>query len=220
MKNNLTLMYANSTQKLRRAAASVLWVCLACGFLVMVLASFGPMNVYAQQPTVAIPTVTGSPSGPVAVVNSDQDQINVRSGPSVDYPIVGVLVAGQKVPALGRSPGGDWVMVSYPGIPGGTAWVYSYLITLQGSLPIVEPPPTPTPQVTPTIDPTLAAQFVIEIQPTRLPTFTPPAASIVLPTFTAPENTSIPAVIPMGFVIIGMAALGLLGLVISLLRGG
>jgi len=171
-----------------------------------------------QQPTVAIPTVTGSPSGPVAVVNPDQDQINVRSGPSVDYPIVGVLVAGQRVPALGRSPGGDWVLVQYPGVPGGTAWVYAFLVTLQGSLPVVEPPPTPTPLVTPTIDPTLAAQFIIEIQPTRLPTFTAPPPQVI-PTFTVPPVTQSTAGIPVGFVIIGMAAVGIFGVFISLLRG-
>lgn len=172
----------------------------------------------AQQPTVAIPTVTGSPSGPIAVVNPDQETINVRSGPSVDYPIIGILVAGQRVPALGRSPGGDWVMISYPGVPEGVAWVYSYLITLQGSLPIVEPPPTPTPAITPTIDPTLAAQFVIEIVPTRLPTFTPPPP-VTIPTFTAPAVTQSSAGVPMGLVIIGMAAVGLFGLIISFLRG-
>ena len=173
---------------------------------------------YEQQPTVNIPTVTGSPSGPIAVVNPDQDQINVRSGPSVDYPIVGVLVAGQRVPAFGRSPGGDWVLVEYQGVPGGKAWVYSFLVTLQGSLPIVEPPPTPTPLVTPTIDPTLAAQFIIEIKPTRLPTYTPPPP-LVIPTFTVPPVSQSTAGIPVGFVIIGMAVVGIFGIFISLLRG-
>lgn len=172
----------------------------------------------AQQPTVAIPTVTGSPSGPIAVVNPEQDQINVRSGPSQDYPIVGVLVAGQRVPALGRSPGGDWVMIAYPGVPGGVAWVYSYLITLQGSLPIVEPPSTPTPATTPTIDPTLAAQFVIEIPPTRLPTFTSPPP-LEIPTYTVPPVTQNTVGVPVGLIIVAMAAVGFFGLLISLLRG-
>ena len=46
----------------------------------------------------------------MATVNLDQDQpINVRAGPSQDYPIVGLLEQGEKVPALGRSVGGDWV---------------------------------------------------------------------------------------------------------------
>ena len=46
-----------------------------------------------QQPTVAIPTVTGTPKGPIAIVYSDpEEQINVRSGPDVFYPKVGVLI--------------------------------------------------------------------------------------------------------------------------------
>jgi Bacterial SH3 domain len=172
-----------------------------------------------QQPTVDIPTVTGTVSGPMAVVNPDSDQINVRSGPSaLDYPIVGVLVAGQKVPALGRSAGGDWVQIAYPGVENGVAWVYAYLVTVQGSLDIVEPPPTPTPRVTPTIDPTLAAQFIIEIPPTRLPTFTPPPP-LVIPIFTQPPQGQGTVGVPMGFIITGMVVVGIFGLFISLLRG-
>lgn len=173
---------------------------------------------HLQQPTVSIPTVTSSPSGPVAVVNADQDQINVRSGPGTEYPIVGVLVAGQRVPALGKSPGGSWVLIAYPGVTGGVAWVYSFNITVRGELPIVEPPPTPTPEVTPTIDPTLAAQFVIELQPTRLPTYTP-AVPVMVPTFAAPPTVRSRVGVPMGFLIIGLGVVGLFGLLISFLRG-
>jgi hypothetical protein len=177
-----------------------------------------PFFVYAQQPTVAIPTVTSSPRGPTITVNADQDQINVRSGPSTDYPIIGVLVAGQTVPALGRSVGGDWVKISYPGVEGGVAWVYAYLVTVNGALSIVEPPPTPTPRVTPTIDPTLAAQFLVEIPPTRLPTFTAPPP-LVIPTIAASQVTNGRSILPMGFIIIGMAVVGLFGIFISVLRG-
>ena len=170
-----------------------------------------------QQPTVSIPTVTGSPSGAVVRVNADQDQINVRSGPGSLYPIVGVLVAGQSVPAIGRSPGGDWIQIIYIGVPEGVAWVYSFLVTPSGSLPIVEPPPTPTPRVTPTIDPTLAAQFVIELQPTRPPTFTPPPP-LVVPTYNVPVSTNTPVGVPVGFVIIGLGVVGMFGLLVSFLR--
>jgi hypothetical protein len=172
-----------------------------------------------QQPTGSIPTVTSSPSGPIAIVTSEYDQINIRSGPDNNiYPIVGVLVAGQHVTALGRTAGGSWVQIAYPGVPGGTAWVYAYLVKLEGNVPIVEPPPTPTPQVTPTIDPTLASQFVIEIAPTRLPTYTPPPA-LIIPTFTASPVNQGTAGVPMGFVIIGMGVVGIFGMMISLLRG-
>jgi len=202
----------------RRGLLSLLSLLTLCCGILLANTSAAWAKQPAQQPTVAVPTVTGSPSGPIAVVNSDQDQINVRSGPGTDYPIVGVLVAGQRVPAIGRSAGGDWVQISYPGVEGGIAWVYSFLITVTGNLPIAEAPPTPTPLVTPTIDPTLAAQFVIEIAPTRLPTFTNPAP-IVLPTFVDPVLQENPGGIPTGLIIVGMAVVGMFGLMISLLRG-
>ena len=85
-------------------------------------------DVAKQQPTGVIPTVTGTPSGPIATVNSDNAQINVRSGPNTFYPEVGILVAGQQVVAIGRTPGGDWIQIVYPGVPEGVAWIYSGLV--------------------------------------------------------------------------------------------
>jgi len=172
----------------------------------------------AQQPTVNVPTVTGTPIGAIAIVYSEpEDQINVRSGPGTDYPKVGILLNRQQVPALGATPGGSWVQIIYPGVDSGVAWVYAPLIRIQGELPIVEPPPTPTPLVTPTIDPTLAAQFIVDIPATRLPTFTPPPP-LIIPTFPAEEPVTGTGGVPMGFVITGLAIVGVFGLAISLLR--
>lgn len=173
-------------------------------------------NYDSQIPTVAIPTVTSTQNSAIAIVTLEQDQINVRSGPSTDYPLVGVLIAGQRVAALGRSLGGDWVQIAYPGVEGGTAWVYSPLVTLEGSPPLVEPPPTPTPKTTPTIDPTLAAQFIIDIPATGLPTYTPPP-ELVLPTFTTEPQSTGTGRIPMGLMIIGLGIVGLFGAIISYL---
>jgi len=180
--------------------------------------SFVYANELAQIPTGSIPTVTGTPIGAVAVVlDNEQGFVNVRAGPStVGYEIVGVLVAGQQVPALGRSTGGDWIKIAYPGVPGGVAWIWSDLVDIKGSLTVVEPPHTPTPKVTPTIDPTLAAQFLVEVPPTQLPTYTAPPP-ITMPTFPAQEPVASPGGIPMGFIIIGMAVVGLFGVIISFL---
>ena len=61
-------------------------------------------NGYGQQPTVSIPTVTGTATGPIAVVHSEpEEQINVRSGPGLDYPKIGVLLNRQQVPAFAAS---------------------------------------------------------------------------------------------------------------------
>ena len=177
-----------------------------------------PGSENEQQPTVAIPTVTGTPSGPVAIVYSEpEEQINVRAGPGTEYPKVGVLLNRQQVPALGATPGGSWIQIAYPGVEGGIAWVYAPLVRIDGVLPIVEPPPTPTAQFTPTIDPTLASQFVIDIPPTRLPTFTP-APPLMIPTFPAEEKNTGTGGVPIGFIITGLTVLGIFGLIISLLR--
>jgi uncharacterized protein YraI len=198
----------------------ILWVLLVMGVTGWLVLTYSvSKNAHAQQPTVSIPTVTSSPFGPMATVNLDQEQINVRAGPSQDYPIVGVLEQGERVPALGRSIGGDWVEIAYPVVDGGVAWVYSYLVTISGGeLPVVVPPPTPTPRVTPTIDPTLAAQFIIDVGPTRLPTFTQPPA-LVMPTYTQAPAVRVAGGLPMGFIIIGLAVVGVFGLMISVFRG-
>lgn len=142
-------------------AASLLALSL-CGLQV----NFVHAGNQAQIPTVSIPTVTSSPQGAMVTVTREYDQINVRGGPGGDYPIVGVLIAGQQVPALGRSFGGMWIQIIYPGGPDGVAWVYSPLVELIGSLPIVEPPATPTPRTTPRlIQPWLPSLSLKYLQP-------------------------------------------------------
>jgi hypothetical protein len=175
-------------------------------------ASASPLE---QQPTGSIPTVTSSPSGPVAVVvPGNEPQVNLRSGPGALYDRVGVLLIGQRAPAIGRSPQNEWILIEYPGVPGGTAWVYALYVEIQPptQLPIVEPPPTPTPAQTATIDPTLAARFVVTQQPTRLPTFTAPPP-LAIQTFAVESGPALGGV-PMGLIILGLAALGVfLGIV-------
>jgi len=186
-------------------------------FLVIMVSLIFSMPVRAAYPqqiaTVAMATVTGTPTGQFITVRLDQAQINVRGGPGTAYPKVGVLLSGQQAPAKGVSSGGDWIMIEYPGIPGGLAWVYSPLVDVSpGQLPVVEPPPTPTPLYTPTINPTLAAQFIVTSAPTRLPTFTPPPP-LAIPTFQS-AAPGVVSKVPMGLVIIVTIAIGIfLGLV-------
>lgn len=192
---------------------------IAVGLLVMGVGEVGARE-FSQQPTVSVPTVTGTPQGASLRVNADNEQINVRNGPGTDYDSIGVLIAGQVVPALGRSAGGSWIQVKYAGVAGGVGWIYSHLVTLieGGDLPVVEPPPTATPRVTPTIDPTLASQFIVESQPTRLPTFTAPPP-LAVPTYVPVEPATFNFGIPIGLVIVILGAIGLVGLFASLFRG-
>ncbi len=205
-------------ERKRRMIYGILLVCVV-GLTGMVVTSI-PVEAsgYNQQPTVSMPTVTGTPTGPTALVVSDpEDQINVRSGPDVFYPKIGVLINRQEVPALAKTVGGTWVKIAYPGVESGEAWVYAPYVRVRGELPVVPKPPTPTPVTTPTIDPTLASQFVAEIPPTRKPTFTP-APAVVIPTYDSPTSPIRSTGLPMGFVILGLVSMGVFSLVVSLLR--
>ncbi|MBI4770385.1 MAG: SH3 domain-containing protein [Chloroflexi bacterium] len=159
-----------------------------------------------------------TPSGPTITV---PDKANLRSGPGVTYGQIGVLVKGQSAPALGRSSGGDWFQIRYPGVPDGVAWVYAPLVLLNvptTNLPVIEPPPTATPLATATIDPTLAARFtLVPGGPTRLPTFTPPAPVVqptLLPGVTVEERGGFPPALA----IIGLFLIGVFGMIVSTIR--
>ncbi len=161
-------------------------------------------------------TVTPA-AGMYITVVTDEPQINVRMGPSSSvYPVVGTLLTGSTAPALGRSPGGDWIQIEYAGAPNNTGWVYSPLVQVSpGTLRIVDPPPTPVPPATSTIDPTLAAQFNIIPTSTRLPTFTPPP-SIIAPSFIERADSDSMDTVPVAVIIIALVILGSIGFLLSL----
>lgn len=176
----------------------------------MFFAPFAP-TVLAQQPT-----GTPAPQGMYITVLSDEPFANIRMGPSSSiYPKVGILYPGDTAPALGKSPGGDWIQIEFPGAPYNKGWVYSPLVRLSaGTLQIVEPPPTPVPPATSTIDPTFAAQFTTVPTNVRLPTFTPPP-SLVVPSYTQASSATTNNNAPLAVVIIALAALGVIGLLLS-----
>jgi hypothetical protein len=180
-----------------------------------VLSASSPSLVLAQQPT----DTPAAATGVFITVVTDEPQINVRLGPSSTvYPVVGTLITGSTAPVLGRSPGGDWIKIEFPSAPDGTGWVYSPLVQVSPvgvTLQIMEPPPTPIPPVTSTIDPTLAAQFIILPTNTRLPTFTPPPTLVEIEYL---QSTPSQAVIPWASIIIAFAVLGVIGFLLSLIR--
>ena len=174
-----------------------------------------PDPVRAQQPTETSSAATGL----FITVVTTEPQINVRLGPSSTvYPIVGTLLTGSTAPAFGRSPGGDWIQIEFPSAPGGRGWVYSPLVQVSpigSTLQIIEPPPTPVPPATSTIDPTLAAQFVFNPTATRLPTFTPGPTRVAIEFEPASQPFN---QFPWASVIIAFTVLGVIGFLLSFLR--
>lgn len=156
------------------------------------------------------------PSTPTGVIITViyTEQMNVRGGPGTSYDILGQIFPGDVLPALGISPGREWVQVAYPNGPNGIGWVYaSYVSISGGELRIVEPPPTQTPLVTATFDPTLVAEFNVQPTQTRMPTFTPPPP-LTVPRFTETSSGNTPR-IPSGIFVVTLTILGSIGLLIS-----
>lgn len=202
-------------------ARIIIWVVAIFGITILGLFDPGQTAVSAQQPTGSIPTVTGTPSGPVIKVDLSIPQIRVYAGPgSFDYPAIGVMLAGESAPALGRASGReDWIQIHYAGVPDSVGWVYGLYVSLSPGalLPIVDIPPTPTALSTPTINPTLEAAFIGQQTPTRLPTFTPPPP-LELPSFRDVSQAQTTG-IPVGLLILSLGLFGFFGAVISYLRG-
>jgi hypothetical protein len=194
------------------------WLILMLGFTALIIFGVYRGPVAAQQLNTATPSVTLAVTPFITVTYIEP--INVRTGPSsFDYPIIGTLPVGGTASAVGRSPASEWIQIVFPDAPRGTGWVYAANVTLSPPgflLPIVEPPPTPTPVITPTINLTFVAAFQTLPTSTRLPTFTPPP-SLVIPTYENPANASSgPAITTWVIVVLGF--IGIVGFVLTAFR--
>ncbi|MFA5873603.1 MAG: SH3 domain-containing protein, partial [Anaerolineales bacterium] len=91
------------------------------------------------------PTFTLTPEVPMVSVSV---QTNCRSGPGTAYDILGILNVGQTAEVVGRSVYNDNWIIKLPSNPAITCWLWGQYATVVGNtagLPIVTPPPTPTP---------------------------------------------------------------------------
>ncbi len=91
------------------------------------------------------PTFTLTPEVPMVSVSVET---NCRTGPGTAYDIVGALQVGRTAEVVGRaSDSGSWI-IRNPSNPGTTCWLWGQYATVTGnwqSLPVIAPPPTPTP---------------------------------------------------------------------------
>ena len=84
--------------------------------------------------------VMGSLSGVLSAQDSGvtataYQTVNVRSGPSTQYEIIGQLSNGDTVPVVGRdSETARWLYIAMPGSPGTRGWVATFTVTTSGGL--------------------------------------------------------------------------------------
>lgn len=141
------------------------------------------VNTIGDGPT-DTPTPTGSPDTPTATVPSvpsltTQTDLNVRSGPSLDFDLLGLLPTGTTAEILGRSQDGQWWQIRFDPAFDDVGWVSSDPAFSRASnvetLPIIASPPTPTPipSSTATDTPTATATVIPSATPTVTDTPTP-----------------------------------------------
>ena len=91
----------------------------------------------------ATPAPTPTPSGYTLTIQSAVQ--NVRSGPGLQFEVIGQLQRGTQARVLGATPDYAWLVIDFRGQWG---WLASYLLATFGNrnlLPVIQPPATPTP---------------------------------------------------------------------------
>lgn len=109
-----------------------------------------PLDQAVARPT-PTPAATPTPQGVVATITRAVQ--NVRSGPELNYDVIGQLSQGEQVQVIGANIDFSWLVIEFRGQQG---WISRSILDTFGSLntlPIVNPPPTPTPAPSPTAPP-------------------------------------------------------------------
>lgn len=85
-------------------------------------------------PTPAAPTATPSPAPVGSVSGTVVGEINIRYGPGVEYPRIGVGRPGEVFAIIGTHTQLPWLRIAYTPSPTGEAWVAADLLQLAGPL--------------------------------------------------------------------------------------
>lgn len=105
-------------------------------------------------------TLTPTPEGNVLTIESPVQ--NVRTGPGLEYEVLGQLRQGEQAEVIGATADFSWVVINFRGQQG---WLATYLLDFFGdrnAVPVLAIPPTPTPSPQ-TLTPTSPVQNVADI---------------------------------------------------------
>ncbi len=102
-----------------------------------------------------VPVQQASETPSFTVAGTVQGEVNVRYGPGVDYPRVGVAQRGERFQITGYHTQLPWVQIRYDSSPTGTAWIAQSLLEIEGNVFTTDainrvtglPTLTPTPSV-------------------------------------------------------------------------
>lgn len=110
--------------------------------------------IMARKQVVELPTPeANAPQGRVTAPQG----LNVRSGPGVNFPIIGYAPFGTEGEIVGRSLDNRWWAASAPSLPNGIGWVSAEFVVAFNTqdVPVIEvaPPPVIVPTLAPTPTP-------------------------------------------------------------------
>lgn len=108
--------------------------------------------------------------GPAATATSS---VNVRSGPSNGYVVLGVLRRGSQAKIVGRSDDGDWLEIEYPAHSNLLGWIITSSVTTSADLtaiPVATPESMPMAIVPTDVPVTIVPEETVSTTPTIAPT--------------------------------------------------
>lgn len=91
------------------------------------------------------PTVEPTPTPDGVEITIRSVRQNVRTGPGLEYDVLGQMQEGERARVIGATVDFSWVVIDFRGQQG---FLATYLLDVFGdrsSVPVVSPPPTPTP---------------------------------------------------------------------------
>jgi uncharacterized protein YgiM (DUF1202 family) len=94
-------------------------------------------------------TSTSEPVDTTPKVTASNSSVNLRTGPGLNYDVMGVLPQGQSLEIVGRNDDSTWWQVA---TADGLRWIAASVTTatnVDDGLPVVQPPPPPTPTPVP-----------------------------------------------------------------------
>lgn len=98
---------------------------------------------------------TSTPSLPSGIVGRVRGEVNIRFGPGIDYPRIGVAREGDAFEVTAYHSVVPWVQIRYDAVAGGSGWVAIDLLDIEGNiytLPSVSTMTFNLPTLTPTPD--------------------------------------------------------------------
>jgi len=149
-----------------------------------------PTPVQQDQPLPPLPS-----TGACVVASLTGGRVNVRSGPSTDYPVLFQLSGTALAAVTGRLPDGSWFQVNVNGV---TGWISTSVVRIGGqcgSVPSVTLTPTsPATSTTPTSSPTTDTTTTATWTPTATEPWTATPTVTETPAVVATLNFSLPPV--------------------------